>query len=68
LGVRERSPPPHFHIISPDAEALIEIETFELYTGEVPQGKSARKAMEWAQENVDLLRATWNQLNPRFLI
>jgi Domain of unknown function (DUF4160) len=56
--------PPHFHIISPDAEALIEIETFDLYAGEVPRGASARRLMAWARENVDQLRAAWNALNP----
>jgi hypothetical protein len=56
--------PPHFHIISPDAEALIEIETFDLYAGEVPRGASARRLMVWARENVDQLRAAWNALNP----
>jgi len=57
-------PPPHFHILSPDAEALIEIETFDLYAGEIPRGASARKLMEWARANVDQLRAAWNALNP----
>lgn len=56
--------PPHFHIVSPDTEALIEIETFDLYAGEIPRGASARKLMVWARENVDQLRAAWNALNP----
>jgi hypothetical protein len=56
--------PPHFHIISPDGEALVEIETFDLYAGAIPRGASARKLMAWARENVDQLRAAWNALNP----
>lgn len=33
--------PPHFHIINPDFEALVEIDGFALYAGEVKvlQGK-----------------------------
>ena len=60
--------PPHFHINSPDTQAIIEIATFEVYAGELPRGASARDILAWARENVDQIIAEWNRVNPRFPI
>ena len=60
--------PPHFHITSPDTEALVEIATFDLYAGELPRGATDRRAMEWARANVDQIIAEWNRMNPRWPI
>lgn len=57
--------PPHFHIINPAFEALVEIETFSFYAGSV-KGPSGKAAMEWARTNVKAIRAEWNRVNPRF--
>ncbi len=57
--------PPHFHIVHPDFEALIEIETFAVYAG-VLKGSAAKAALEWATSNVPVITAEWNRVNPRF--
>lgn len=57
--------PPHFHVIHPDFEALIEIETLKLLAGSL--SRVARKpVMKWARENREALVAEWNRINPRF--
>jgi hypothetical protein len=58
--------PPHFHIVAPDFEALIEIETNAVLAGELP--KKGRAAMDWAIANKALIAAEWNRINPRFPI
>jgi len=58
--------PPHFHIVHPDFEVLIEIETFGIYAGSLGKGSAAKDAMEWATGNVATLKAEWNRINPRY--
>jgi hypothetical protein len=59
--------PPHFHVIAPDYEALIEIETLAVMRGELPP--SARKrVMDWAADNRLAIAAEWNRINIRFPI
>jgi hypothetical protein len=58
--------PPHFHVNSPDTQAIVEIATFELYAGTLPRGRSASEIMAWAEANVDQIIADWNRVNPRF--
>ena len=57
--------PPHFHVITPDHEALVEIETFAIRAGSLPT-KSRTSALGWATENRERIIAEWNRLNPRF--
>lgn len=57
--------PPHFHIINPDFEALVEIDGFALYAGEI-RGAAGKAALEWAIENIELIKAEWNRVNSRF--
>ncbi|MGY2051695.1 DUF4160 domain-containing protein [Methylobacterium sp. JK268] len=59
--------PPHFHVVSPDAEALIEIATLRILAGSLP-GRVAREALTWAAENRAVIAAEWNRINPRFPI
>ena len=54
--------PPHFHLVGPDAEAMIEIATGHLTAGRVP----SREALAWALANLDTIRAEWTRINPRF--
>ena len=55
-------PPPHFHAIAPDWNALIEIESVSVFQGKVPS--TIWKAVKaWAFENQPLLRQTWRTLN-----
>ena len=58
--------PPHFHIVSPDEEALIEIEMLAVLAGAIPKGKAGREAMKWATQNKAALVTEWNRINPRF--
>lgn len=57
--------PPHFHIISPDFEALVEIDGFAFYAGEV-KGSAGKLALAWAKENIETIKAEWNRVNPKF--
>jgi hypothetical protein len=56
--------PPHFHAIAPDFEALIEIATLSVRAGSL--GRSRRAVLDWAAENVAVIKAEWNRINPRF--
>ncbi len=56
--------PPHFHIVAPDFEALVEIETMAVLAGSLP--RSGREALEWAAHNKSAIVAEWNRINPRF--
>jgi len=57
--------PPHFHVIAPDFEALIEIETLAVMTGSL--GRSSHRAvMAWVAANTATIKAEWNRINPRF--
>jgi hypothetical protein len=58
--------PPHFHVLSPDAEALIEIATLEVIAGTLPRGKVGRQIIEWAAAHKPEIIAEWNRINPRF--
>ena len=59
--------PPHFHVIAPDDEALIEIDSLAVLAGSI--GKAHRRAvMAWATDNRRIIVAEWNRINPRFAI
>jgi hypothetical protein len=57
--------PPHFHAVHPAFEALIEIESFATYAGNLP-APFARSVLAWAHTNRAALVAEWNRVNPRF--
>jgi hypothetical protein len=57
--------PPHFHAITPDDEALIEIATLTILRGDL-RPATRRKVLAWATANRQALVAEWNRLNPRF--
>lgn len=59
--------PPHFHIITPDADALVDIENLEILRGKLPRGAEA-EALAWAKTNGGLIADEWNRTNPRFPI
>ena len=59
--------PPHFHVIAPHFEALVEIATLAILRGEI--GRSVRaEAMAWCAAHRADLAAEWNRINPRFPI
>lgn len=57
--------PAHFHVIAPDFQALIEIETMAVLAGSL-EGKARKAVMAWATANVETIKAEWNRINPRF--
>lgn len=54
--------PPHFHIVSPTQEAVVEITTLTVIAG-VMTAARLRTALAWASENKDLLMRKWNELH-----
>jgi hypothetical protein len=56
-------PPPHFHAIYAEYEALITIQDFEIYAGWIPKSKFS-KVVGWAKENQEMLMENFKQLNP----
>jgi hypothetical protein len=56
--------PPHFHVVTPDYEALIRLSDLSVMAGSIDR-RSLQVALEWAQEekNRDLLNHEWNRLN-----
>lgn len=59
--------PPHFHVITPDADALVDIETLEIMRGKLSR-RAEKEALQWASDNKALIIAEWNRTNQRFPI
>ena len=59
--------PAHFHIVAPDYQAMVEIETLAVIRGAIP-ARDRHVMMEWAEVNRDAIRATWNDLNPTLAV
>ena len=59
--------PPHFHILTPDGDALVDIATLEILRGKLAR-KAQDIALEWAAKNKAAIAAEWNRTNPRFPI
>ena len=55
-------PPPHFHAIAPDWDALIDIESLTVFQGKVPSAM-LKEIKAWASLSHALLRKTWRTLN-----
>ena len=52
--------PPHVHIVGPDFEALVRISDLNLFRGSLPK-KVARQALQWIEENREMLDAKWTE-------
>jgi hypothetical protein len=57
-------PPPHFHAIFADFEALITIQNFEIYAGRLLKPQ-LNKVINWARDNQEMLLDNFKRLNPR---
>ncbi len=57
-------PPPHFHAIYADFEALITINDFKIYAGRLPKTQ-LDKVIDWAKKNQSMLNENFKKLNPR---
>ena len=55
--------PPHFHVVTPDAEAQVAIASLDLMEGSVDR-RALREARDWAEQNRDTLWAKWDEFNP----
>jgi hypothetical protein len=51
-------PPPHFHALYAEFEAVIDIRTFEIIRGELPL-RAMALVLEWAQQHRDELTRDW---------
>lgn len=54
--------PPHFHVSTPDGEALVLIEGLQLSRGRLRK-QDFEVATDWARNNMRLLRDRWDELN-----
>lgn len=50
--------PAHFHVVYGNHEALIEIESLDLFRGELPR-RALGLVLEWASLHQDELRRDW---------
>jgi hypothetical protein len=57
--------PPHFHVIGPDDEALVDIVSQTIIEGALPR-RYRQKIEAWTAANIDLIKTEWNRINPRF--
>jgi hypothetical protein len=54
--------PPHFHILGPSSNAMVDIETLQVIRGRFDR-RDLAEAIAWAAENLELLRQVWRDLN-----
>ena len=50
--------PPHFHLIGPDTNAVIDLRSLEVVRGRYRRG-DLRRALAWAAEHADDLDRAW---------
>ena len=56
--------PPHFHIVGPDFEVLVQMSDFTILAGTARKAQIS-DAMTWARENAQGLIEKWAELNER---
>jgi hypothetical protein len=56
--------PPHFHIVAPEFQVLVQISDLAVIAGEVRPSQIA-EALEWARAHQDALTRKWTELNER---
>ncbi len=54
---------PHFHVRTPNAAAVVAIETLAVLSGAV-DAKTLDEARDWAKTQREKLLAEWRRLNP----
>ena len=54
--------PPHFHVVTPDHEALVSLASHVVLRGAI-RASDLRTALAWANENAELLAREWSRLN-----
>jgi hypothetical protein len=56
--------PPHFHIVSPDFQALVRISDLAVIAGDARPTQIA-EAIAWARKHQEMLALKWAELNER---
>lgn len=54
--------PPHFHVVSPTQEAVVEIATLVVVAGTI-RSSQLGEALDWARDNKELLESKWAELH-----
>lgn len=54
--------PPHFHVVTPDHEALVALADGSVLRGAI-RSSDLKVALTWAEENAGLLESEWKRLN-----
>lgn len=54
--------PPHFHISTPDGEAIVLLADLSVLKGRIRR-KDLELGRQWAAEHRELLEDEWNRLN-----
>ena len=56
--------PPHFHIVAPNFQVLVQISDLTVIAGEARSAEIA-EALAWAQTHQEMLALKWAELNER---
>jgi hypothetical protein len=56
--------PPHFHVLGPDTDAVIDIRSLRVTRGTYTR-RDLAEAIAWARKNRRLLLTKWRELNAR---
>jgi hypothetical protein len=56
--------PPHFHVVGPDSNARIGIDSLEILRGRCSR-RDFHEAVEWALAHQDFLLQRWREINER---
>ncbi|BCH35488.1 hypothetical protein MesoLjLc_74180 [Mesorhizobium sp. L-8-10] len=54
--------PPHFHVVTPEYQALVSIADLAIIRGEL-RGRDFNTAVEWAKAHIEELNHEWKRLN-----
>ena len=56
--------PPHFHVVTPDCQALIRIDSLAMLRGSLRRA-DFEAAIDWAREHLTEIKDEWDRLNCR---
>jgi Domain of unknown function (DUF4160) len=56
--------PPHFHVVGPDFQVLVQISDLAVIRGEARPAQIA-EAIDWARDHRERLALKWVELNER---
>jgi len=54
--------PPHFHVVTPDHEALVALATLTVLRGTIRR-RDLKTAVEWVRANREAVADEWERLN-----